>query len=152
MTQDELIAFLSQANPEIVNAILSGEIPLDVVLQQLGDGNNELLGFDISRIQITENQYFDNSRTEIIDEQGRIGKIHTLKVWDCGHSQMHYEFGGIDSFGKVLCVNCLSACDVGRHPCSIWDIKILSNGQRACFCHRGIYRFSNKKFNKYRVR
>ena len=152
MTRDELLALLSRVDPRIADAVLSGQIPLEEFLRQYTSTENSLLGFDITRTQISDNQYFEHNRTEIVDEQGQLGTIRNYNVWHCGHNQKTHELGGIDSFGHVVCIMCMRFCDIGRHPCCVMDSSVLPSGLIACDCHRGIWRFFNSKFERERIR
>ena len=152
MNRNQLLEILSQVDPRIADELLSGQLPMDEFLRQYMPDGNELLGFDKTRIRISDNNYFDNDTTEIIEDQGKIGSIRTSNVWDCGHTGRTYQLGGIDSFGHTICIQCFRWCDIGRHPCCVMDSKILLSGLIACDCHTGIWRFSNWKFNKWRKR
>ena len=124
---------------------------LEQELGQNADINNiSEIGFDIRRTVVTEGinpSYFENQRTEIVENNGRLGRISDVKVWDCGHSY-DYPFGGIDSFGHTVCKYCLRWCDRGRHPCCVLDSKLLWNGKRACDYHRGLNRLFKKTFKR----
>ncbi len=152
MDRNQLLALLGQVDPRIAEAVLSGEIPLEEFLRQMRPGENDLLGFDITRTQISKDNYFEHSKTEIIDQQGQLGTIREYNVWHCGHSPRTHELGGIDSFGHVVCTDCLRFCDVGRHLCCVMDSRILANGLLVCDCHRGIWKFFKGKFERERVR
>ena len=90
----------------------------------------------------------ENQRTEIIENNGKLGRISELKVWDCGHSQTSNPIGGICSFGHVVCKYCLRWCDRGRHPCCVLDSKLLWSGKRACDYHRGLNILIKKPFKR----
>lgn len=152
MSRDELLEILSHLNPDIARAIMSGEMSIENFFGENNPEEETLIGYDISRTMINNDKYFENSKTEIVDRNGQLGTIRSETVWDCGHSQKAYNFGGIDSFGHVVCEQCIRFCDRGRHLCCIMDSKILSNGLIVCDCHRGIWRFLNSKFEKERVR
>ena len=74
--------------------------------------------------------------TGLIEENGEVGRIKSFNVLDCGHSQLLYRQGGVDSFGHVVCEHCIRWCDRGSHPCCVLDSKLLSSGARACDYHR----------------
>ena len=152
MNRDELLAILSQLDPEVQRAISSGQISIEEVLGMLNINQGNLLGFDINRMVISEDNYFENNKVEIVDNSGQIGTIRSESVWHCGHSQRAYPLGGIDSFGHVVCAQCIRFCDRGRHLCCVMDSKILSNGLIVCDYHSGLGRIFKNKFEKKRVR
>ena len=152
MNRDEILALLSQADPRVAEAVLSGKIPLEEFLRQAAPNQENFVGFDITRIRITDGKYFDHSKIEIIEDNGQLGTLRTESVWDCGHSQKNYGLGGIDSFGHVVCEACIRFCDRGKHLCCVNESKVLSNGLVVCDYHSGIWRFFKSKFEKARVR
>lgn len=119
--------------------------------QDTGTGDMSEIGFDVTRTIVTEGNepsYFENQRTEIIENNGRLGRISELKVWDCGHSQAANPIGGVDSFGHTVCKYCIRWCDRGRHSCCVLDSKLLWSGKRACDYHRGLNRLIKKPFKR----
>lgn len=152
MNRDELLAILSQLDPNIIRAIASGEISIEELLEGLNSDQDNQTGFDITRTMISQDNFFENNKIEIIDNNGQLGIIRSESVWHCGHSQKTYPLGGIDSFGHVVCTQCIRYCDRGRHLCCVMDSKVLSNGLIVCDYHSGIWRFFNNKFEKERVR
>ncbi len=138
MNRDKLLAILSCLKPEDVEQLKQ---ILAAPAQSAEAGSDGVVGFDSTRTRITENQHFEIQRTEIIEENGEIGRIKSFNVLDCGHSQLLCRQGGVDSFGHVVCEHCLRWCDRGNHPCCVLDSKLLSSGARACDNHRGLKRF-----------
>ncbi|OVE79135.1 hypothetical protein BVY01_03430 [bacterium I07] len=140
MNKEQLLAFLSRMSPrdvEMLRQVLFDQ-PSETETES---ANPEEIGSDIIRTQITDDEFFENERTDVTETDGSIARVHNRNVWDCGHSQGHYPFGGIDAFGHVVCAHCLRWCDRGHHPCCVLDSKLLRNGKRACIAHRGLLRF-----------
>jgi hypothetical protein len=144
MTRAQMMALLSRMNPDDVEMIRQILFEQDLE-QDAGMAEIQEIGFDIARTRITNREHFENTRTEIFQQpDGRIARIQDVNVWDCGHSQFHNEFGGIDAFGHVVCKNCLRWCDRGKHPCCVLDSVVFENGERACDKHRGFLWFFRK--------
>ncbi len=152
MNREKILEILSQLHPDIVNAISSGEISLEEILGGSISNQDNQLGFEIAQTMISKNKYFVHSRVDIVDKDGQLGTVRSENVWHCGHSQKTYELGGVDSFGHVVCTQCIRYCDRGRHLCCVMDSKILANGLIVCDFHSGIWRFIKSKFEKARVR
>jgi len=141
MTREQLLALLSRMNPEDVETIR--QILSEQGLEQENDpAEAQEIGLDVARTVITDQDFFENMRTEIFEQpDGRIARIRDMRVWDCGHSQFHNQFGGIDAFGHVVCKHCLRWCDRGKHPCCVLDSVVFPSGERACDKHRGFFWF-----------
>jgi hypothetical protein len=152
MNRDELLSILSQLDPRVARAINSGQLSIEELLAGLNSNQDDLMSFDIARTMISKDNYFENSRVDITDNNGQLGTVRSESVWHCGHSQKAYPLGGIDSFGHVVCTQCIRYCDRGRHLCCVMDSKFLSNGLTVCDFHCGIWRFIKSKFEKERVR
>jgi len=152
MNRDELLAMLSQLDPEITNAISSGQLSIEDLLNSLNSEQENQVGFEVQRTKIAEGIYFEHNKIEVIERNGQIAKISSNSVWDCGHSQETHEFGGIDSFGHVVCIQCLRWCHRGKHPCCVLESREISDGTTVCDCHTWLGRFFSFKFEKMRVR
>ena len=140
MTREEIMAEYSRLRPEErqLFELLVGQQSEQAQDQPVEVGDE--IGFEYKRIHIAGDEYYDEEKTEIIEQDGRLGIISSRSVWDCGHSKEAYPFGGIDSFGHAVCVYCLRWCDYGNHPCCVLDSELLSNGKRRCREHRFLKR------------
>ena len=100
MTREELLSILSRMSSQDIETIR--DILSDPGLgPDTGGVDTQEIGIDTTRTIITENEYFENAKIEIIEKDGRLERIKNYRVWDCGHSQLQYPFGGIDSCGEA---------------------------------------------------
>lgn len=150
MNREQIMALLSRMTRADVEMLLQMLSEQDTE-QDAGMAEAQEIGLDVARTRITGHEYFENTRTEIYQQpDGRIARIRDVNVWDCGHSQVHNEIGGIDAFGHVVCKNCLRWCDRGNHPCCVLDSVVFQSGERACNEHRGLLWFFHKpKFKRW---
>jgi len=151
MTREQVLAFISQLDPEIINAISQSNMSIEEFIESLNPYQDNTVGFEVQRTKIAEGIYFEHNKTEVVERNGQLGTIRTDSVWDCGHSQQTHKFGGIDSFGHCVCEECLRQCRHG-HLCCVMDSKDLPDGTTVCDCHTGIWSFFDNKFEKWRVR
>jgi hypothetical protein len=149
--KEDIKALISKLPPEIGKLVKLG---LQIQEQQQKYNNDTLedseIGFESTRTIITDKgkpEYFESYSTEIIERDGKIGRIKNYQVWDCGHSQ-NIPLGGVDAFGHAVCESCLRWCDIGSHPCCVLDSKLRSDGKRVCTKHQGIRRFFKPNFKR----
>jgi hypothetical protein len=136
---------LSKMNSSERNSLL--ESLLGSALQHNSESNTDLHQIRVPN-KNGQDLVFNIREVKITDANGQIGSQSTSTVWDCGHPTESYQFGGVDDFDHLVCVHCLRWCDIGSHPCCVRDSKLRSDGQRACFQHRGFRRFLRNKFKR----
>jgi hypothetical protein len=117
---------------------------------QPGDLNSTPeIGSDDERIVTPRGKVFKRKHIKIDEIEGKLGRIHDIQVYFCGHSPENNPSYVVDIFEHIVCSDCIRWCSPGRHFCCRRDSKQLSNGDYACDYHRGIRKFLRKpKFIK----
>lgn len=123
-TREELLASVSHLPSSVIENLR--EIFSGLSQQNNGLIDNQEISFKSNRIKITEGEFHEFFREDILNENGNLGLIKTLQTFDCGCNYDSKEIGGVCSFNHFVCKSHLRWCDRGNHPSCSLDSVIIT--------------------------